>query len=86
MRPGGNRFSRSAARRRDGPEDAGGGVGGARNWLPKDILRDHGYVEHQWTGVRRRIIDSMRVHIGTESKLVEDAGRFTVQLWKERQS
>jgi len=60
-----------------------GVVRAARNSLLKDILRDYGYVEHQGMGVRRRIIDSMRRHNGTETDLVEDAHRFTVRLWKE---
>ncbi len=55
----------------------------ARNELLKEILRDYGYIEHYGMGVRKRIIESMRHHNGTEPDLVEDDIRFTVRLWKK---
>ena len=54
----------------------------ARNELLKEILRDYRYVEHHGTGVRNRIIDSMRHHNGTEPDLKEGDDRFLVRLWK----
>ena len=59
------------------------GARAARNELLKDILRDYGYVEHLGMGVRRKIIDAMRVHNGTEVDLVEGDDRFVVRLWKQ---
>ena len=55
----------------------------ARNDLLKEILRDYGYIEHYGMGVRHRIIESMRIHNGTEPDLVEQEDRFLVRLWKE---
>jgi ATP-dependent DNA helicase RecG len=55
----------------------------ARNELLKEILRDYGYVEHFGMGVRRRIIEAMRAHNGTEPDLIEEEDRFIVRLWKE---
>ena len=55
----------------------------SRNELVKDVLRDYGYVEHLGMGVRKRIIEAMRVHNGTEPDLVEEEHRFTVRLWKD---
>ena len=54
----------------------------SRNELVKDVLRDYGYVEHLGMGVRRRIIDAMREHNGTEPDLIEEEHRFIVRLWK----
>ncbi|MYH15972.1 MAG: ATP-dependent DNA helicase RecG [Gammaproteobacteria bacterium] len=54
----------------------------ARNELLKEILRDYRYVEHQGMGVRNRIIESMRLHNGTEPDLEETDDRFLVRLWK----
>lgn len=59
------------------------GLRAARNELLKEILRDYGYVEHLGMGVRTRIIESMRVHNGTEPDLIEEEHRFIVRLWKE---
>lgn len=56
----------------------------ARNGLLKEILRDYRYVESQGMGVRRRIIESMRQHNGTEPDLEEHDDRFVVRLWKQR--
>ncbi len=56
----------------------------ARNELLKEILRDYRYIEHQGMGVRNRIIESMRLHNGTEPDLEEQDDRFVVRLWKER--
>ena len=58
------------------------GFRAARNALLKEILRDYGYVEHLGMGVRRKIIEAMRVHNGTEVDLVEEDDRFIVRLWK----
>ena len=59
----------------------------ARNELLKEILRDYGYIEHYGMGVRKRIIESMLHHNGTEPDLVEEEDRFIVRLWKaSRQS
>jgi ATP-dependent DNA helicase RecG len=60
------------------------GLRAARNELLKEILRDYGYIEHLGMGVRNRIIESMRVHNGTEPDLIEEENRFIVRLWKER--
>jgi ATP-dependent DNA helicase RecG len=60
------------------------GYRAARNELLKDILRDYGYVEHRGMGVRRKIIDGMREHNGTEPDLIEEQDRFLVRLWKRR--
>ncbi len=54
----------------------------ARNELLKEILRDYGYIEHYGMGVRKRIIESMRHHNGTEPKLIEEDDRFIVRLCK----
>ncbi len=54
----------------------------ARNGLLKEILRDYRYVESQGMGVRRRIIEAMRQHNGTEPDLEEHDDRFVVRLWK----
>jgi len=59
-----------------------GVVRAARNGLLKEILRDYRYVEHYGMGVRKRIIESMRRHNGTEPDLVEEHDRFVVRLWK----
>ena len=56
----------------------------ARNGLLKEILRDYRYVESQGMGVRRRVIESMRQHNGTEPDLEEHDDRFVVRLWKQR--
>lgn len=58
----------------------------ARNGLLKEILRDYGYVEHYGMGVRKRIIESMRAHNGTDPDLIEEEDRFVVRLLKEAQS
>lgn len=55
----------------------------ARNELLKEILRDYRYIEHHGMGVRNRIIESMRLHNGTQPDLVEEDDRFVVRLWKE---
>lgn len=60
------------------------GYRAARNELLKEILRDYGYVEHRGMGVRRKIIQGMREHNGTEPDLVVEEGRFLVRLWKRR--
>ncbi len=54
----------------------------ARNEMLKEILRDYGHVERYGTGIRNRIIESIRRHNGTEPDLVEEDDRFTVRLWK----
>lgn len=61
-----------------------GGASVARNKLLREILRDYGYGAHSGTGVRNRIIESMRYHNGTEPDLVEDDHRFVVRLWKQQ--
>ena len=58
------------------------GIRAARNELLKDILRDYGYIDHQGMGVRRKIIEAMRAHNGTEVDLEERDDRFVVRLWK----
>ena len=58
------------------------GVRAARNELLKEILRDYGYIEHLGMGVRRKIIEAMRTHNGTEVDLEEEDDRFVVRLWK----
>ncbi len=55
----------------------------ARNELVKEILRDYGYIEHYGMGVRRRIIEAMQEHNGTEPDLLEGDDRFVVRLWKK---
>ena len=55
----------------------------ARNEQLRDVLRDYGYVEPRNLGARRRIIEAMREHNGTEPDLLEEEARFTVRLWKE---
>ena len=59
------------------------GVRAARNELLKEILRDYGYIEHLGMGVRRKIIEAMRTHNGTEVDLEEEEDRFVVRLWKK---
>ena len=59
------------------------GVRAARNELVKEILRDYGYIEHLGMGVRRKIIEAMREHNGTEVDLEEEDDRFVVRLWKK---
>ncbi len=59
------------------------GLRAARNELLKETLRDYGYVEHFGMGVRKRIIEAMRHHNGTDPDLIEEEHRFTVRLWKE---
>lgn len=54
----------------------------ARNGLLKEILRDYGYIEHYGMGIRKRIIESMRRHNGTEPNLIEEDDRFIVRLCK----
>lgn len=54
----------------------------SRNELLKDVLRDYGYVEYRGLGVRRRIVEGMRLHNGTESDLEEQDARFIVRLYK----
>ncbi len=54
----------------------------ARNELLKEILRDYRYIEHFGMGVRKRIVESMRHHNGTEVDLVEQDDRFIVRLCK----
>lgn len=56
----------------------------ARNELLKEVLRDYRYIEHRGMGVRKRIIESMRSHNGTEPDLEEHDDRFVVRLWKQR--
>ena len=56
----------------------------ARNELLKEVLRDYRYIEHRRMGVRKRIIESMRSHNGTEPDLEEHDDRFVVRLWKQR--
>ena len=58
------------------------GVRAARNELLKEILRDYGYIEHLGMGVRRKIVEAMRTHNGTEVDLEEQDSRFVVRLWK----
>ncbi len=60
-----------------------GVVRAARNELLKEILRDYGYIEHYGMGVRKRIIEAMQRHNGTEPGLFEGDDRFVVCLWKE---
>ena len=54
----------------------------SRNETLKDVLRDYGYVEWQGLGVRRRIVEGMRLHNGTRPDLVERDTRFMVRLHK----
>lgn len=53
-----------------------------RNELLKQILRDCRYIEHFGLGVRKRIIQSMQAHNGTDPDLIEEEDRFKVCLWK----
>lgn len=62
------------------------GYRAARNELIKEILRDYGYVEHRGMGVRRKLIQGMREHNGTEPDLIETEDRFIVRLWKTAES
>lgn len=55
----------------------------SRNKLLKEILRDYDYIEHYGMGVRKRIIESMLRHNGTEPDLVEQENRFLVRMWKK---
>ena len=59
------------------------GVRAARNQLLKEVLRDYRYIEHLGMGVRRKIIEAMRTHNGTEVDLEERDDRFVVRLWKK---
>ena len=59
------------------------GIRAARNELLKEILRDYGYIDHLGMGVRRKIIEAMRAHNGTEVDLEEQDDRFVVRLWKK---
>lgn len=56
-----------------------------RNENLKQVLRDCRYIEHFGLGVRKRIIESMRAHNGTDPDLVEEEDRFKVCLWKSPQ-
>lgn len=56
-----------------------------RNELLKQVLRDCRYIEHFGLGVRKRIIQSMQAHNGTDPDLVEEEDRFKVCLWKSPQ-
>ena len=58
------------------------GYRATRNELLKEILRDYGYVEHRGMGVKRKIVQGMREHNGTEPDLIEEEDRFIVRLWK----
>lgn len=60
------------------------GYRAAGNELLKEILRDYGYVENRGMGVRRKIIEGRREHIGSEPDLVEEEDRFIVRLWKRK--
>jgi len=62
------------------------GYRAARNELIKEILRDYGYVEHRGMGVRRKLIQGMREHNGTEPDLIETEDRSIVRLWKTPES
>jgi ATP-dependent DNA helicase RecG len=64
------------------PERMRVGCRAARNQLLKDVMRDHGYLEHMGMGVPRKIVKLMREYNGTEPDLVEDGERFTMRLWK----
>ena len=55
----------------------------ARNGLLKEILRDYRYVKHIGMGVRNRIIESMKLHNGTEPDLIDRDDRFLVRLWRK---
>ncbi|MXW15288.1 MAG: ATP-dependent DNA helicase RecG [Rhodothermaceae bacterium] len=55
-----------------------------RNEILKQVLRDCRYIEHFGLGVRKRIIQSMWEHNGTEPDLIEEEDRFKVILWKSR--
>ena len=56
-----------------------------RNELLKQVLRDCRHIEHFGLGVRKRIIQSMQAHNGTDPDLVEEEDRFKVCLWKSPQ-
>jgi ATP-dependent DNA helicase RecG len=58
------------------------GARATRNQLLKDVMSDHGYLEHMGMGVPRKIIAGMRAHNGTEPDFIEHEERLTVRLWK----
>lgn len=64
------------------PERMRAGTRSARNQLLKDVMRDYGYLEHLGMGVRRKIVQGMNEHNGTDPDLVEEDERFTVRLWR----
>ena len=58
----------------------------ARNELIKETLLGYRSTEHLRMGVRKQIIEAMRLHNGTEPDLVEQDDRFIVRLWKDANS
>jgi ATP-dependent DNA helicase RecG len=58
------------------------GCRAARNQLIKDVMRDHGYLEHMGKGVPRKIVRGMKEHNGTGPSLIADEEQFTVRLWR----
>ncbi len=57
-----------------------------RNQFLTQFLRDCRYIEHFGLGVRKRIIQSMQAHNGTDPDLIEEEDRFKVCLWKSPRS
>lgn len=58
----------------------------ARNQTLVNIMRDYKYVDARGMGVRNKIIPGMRAHNGTDPDLIEEEHRFTVRLWKSKES
>ena len=56
-----------------------------RNDVTRDLLTASGYIEAFGLGIPRKIIAGMHDHNGAESDLIEEEGRSTVRLRKERQ-
>jgi len=55
-----------------------------RNNLINDVLQKYQYVNYTGMGVRRRIVESMRKHNGTEPDLIVEPDQFRVCLWRSQ--
>ena len=53
-----------------------------RNELLREILRDYSYRKLYGTGIRNRIIESVRRHNGSDPELLDQDDRFVVRIWK----
>jgi len=62
------------------------GIRAVRNNSLKDFMGDYGYLEHMGMGVRRKIIEGMKKHNGSDPELIEENERFTVRLFSKKNS